>query len=268
VITVDGLSIEAIRRQLDTATVGWHLYLFRDVGSTNAVLHQLARAGAGEGTVVLAEGQTDARGRLGRTWFSPSGVNLYASALFRDRIEPTQAMVFSFIGGLAVADAIKALGLHPAIKWPNDVLVETKKVAGALTECVMRGDAVDFLIVGVGVNLNVDPIALAGALGTGAPAATSLTAVLGKEIDRNEFAVSYLNHLESWALRYRTEGPPPIIAAWRERDILSGRRVEARSAHERFDGRVLGIDDAGRLLVQLSGDGPRVIVNEEIRVLD
>jgi BirA family biotin operon repressor/biotin-[acetyl-CoA-carboxylase] ligase len=268
VIAVDSLSIEAIRRQLDTATVGWHLYLFGDVGSTNGVLHQLARAGAGEGTVVLAEGQTEARGRLGRGWFSPSGVNVYASALFRERIQAKGAMVFSLTSSLALADAIKGLGLHPAIKWPNDVLVERKKVAGVLTECAMRGDAVDFLILGVGVNVNVDESALHDALGPAAFAATSLSTVLGREVDRNAFAASYLNHLEAWVLRYRTEGAAPVLEAWRQRDILSGRRVEVRGARERYDGRVLGIDDQGRLLVQSSDGAPRGIVNEEIRILD
>jgi BirA family biotin operon repressor/biotin-[acetyl-CoA-carboxylase] ligase len=268
VIALDSLSIEAIRRQLDTATVGWHLYLFGDVGSTNGVLHQLARAGAGEGTVVLAEGQTEARGRLGREWFSPSGVNLYASALFRERINPKSAMTFSLISSLAVADAIRGLGLHPAIKWPNDVLVERKKVAGALTECAMRGDAVDFLILGVGVNVNVVEATLRDALGPAAFAATSLSAVLGRDVDRNAFAAGYLNHLEAWAVRYRTQGAAPILEAWRQRDILTGRRVEVRGARDRFEGRVLGIDDGGRLLVQSSAGVPRGIVNEEIRILD
>jgi BirA family biotin operon repressor/biotin-[acetyl-CoA-carboxylase] ligase len=268
VIAVDGLSIEAVRRQLDTATVGWHLYLFGEVASTNGVLHRLARAGAGEGTAVLAEGQTRARGRAGRAWFSPSGVNLYASVLFRERLQPKGAMVFSLTASLAVAHAIRTLGLHPAIKWPNDVLVHGKKVAGALTECAMRGDAVDFLILGVGVNVNVDGRALHEALGPAAAAATSLSAELGREVDRNALAAAYLNQLEAWALRYRAAGAAPILEAWRQLDILSGRRVEVRGADERFDGRVLGIDDGGRLLVESSAGLPRGIVNEEIRILD
>ena len=267
-ITIDTLSIEAIRARLAAATVGRHLYLFDDVVSTNKVLRQLARSGAAEGTVVLAERQTDGRGRLGRPWFSPGGVNLYASVLFRDGLAPVEAPLFCFIASLAVADAIRDVGLHPAIKWPNDVLVGRKKVAGALMECATRGSTVDFLVVGVGVNLNVDQASLRSALGPAGVGATSLAAVLGREVDRNAFAASYLNHLDAWARRFRAEGPAPILAAWRQRDILTGRRVEARGERESFDGRVLGVSDAGRLLVQPPSGEPRAILNEEIRVLD
>jgi BirA family biotin operon repressor/biotin-[acetyl-CoA-carboxylase] ligase len=267
-ITIDTLSIEAIRSRLDATTVGRHLHVFDEVASTNRVLRQLARAGAGEGTVVLAERQTEGRGRLGQEWFSPPGVNLYASVLFRERIAPGGAQLFCFIASLAVADAIKALGLHPAIKWPNDVLVGRKKVAGALMECATRGTTVDFLVVGVGVNLNVDLASLHSALGPAGAGATSLAAVLGHEVDRNAFAASYLNHLDAWARRFRAEGPAPILAAWRQRDILTGRRVEARGERETFDGRVLGVNAAGQLVVQTPSGEPRAILNEELRLLD
>lgn len=267
-IVTDALSIEAIRRGLRTTTVGRHLYLFGEVESTNLVLRGLARSGAAEGTVVLAEGQSQGRGRLGRAWFSPAGVNLYASALFRDALRPRGAPVFSFATSLALADAIKELGLTPAIKWPNDVLVGRKKVAGSLMECATRGEAVDFLVLGVGVNVNVDLEALHAALGPSGQAATSLAAVAGHEIDRNAFAAAYLNQLDAWARRYRMEGPAPILAAWRERDILTGRRVEVRGAGPAFDGRVLGVEDDGRLIVQDSTGDRRVILTEEIRVLD
>ncbi len=267
-IATDALSIEAIRRGLDTRTVGRHLYLFGDVESTNTVLRHLARSGAAEGTVVLAEAQSQGRGRLGQVWFSPAGVNLYVSVLFREGLKPREAPVFSFIVSLALADAVKELGLQPAIKWPNDVLVGRKKVAGSLMECATRGETVEFMVLGAGVNLNVDAAALHAALGPGGTAATSLGAAAGREIDRNAFAVAYLNRLDAWACRYRTEGPAPVLDAWRERDILTGRRVEIRGERAAFDGRVLGVDDTGRLLVQDSHGDRHVILTEEIRVLD
>lgn len=267
-IAIDTLSIEAIRSRLTAGTVGCHLYLFDEVVSTNKVLRQLARSGAAEGTVVLAERQTEGRGRRGQEWFSPGGVNLYASVLFRGPLAASEAPLFFFIASLAVADAIRDLGLHPAIKWPNDVLVGRKKVAGALMECATRGDMVDFLVAGVGVNVNVDLASLMSALGPAGIGATSLAAVLGHEIDRNAFAASCLNHLDAWARRFRADGPAPILAAWRQRDILTGRRVEARGERESFDGRVLGVNAAGQLMVQPPSGTPRGILNEEIRVLD
>ncbi len=267
-IVTDPLSIEAIRRRLKTSIVGRHLYLFGEVESTNTVLRHLARSGAAEGTVVLAEGQRQGRGRLGQEWFSPSGVNLYASALFRERLAPREAAPFSFIAGLAVTDAVRELGLHPAIKWPNDVLVNTKKVGGSLVECVVRGEQVDFLVLGVGVNLNVDAASLRDALGEAAAAATSLSAVSGHEIDRSAFAASYLNRLEEWALCYRNNGTAPILKAWRDRDILTGRRVTVRGAGAGFEGRVLGVNEDGQLVVQDSLGTSHTLLTEEIRVLD
>ena len=267
-IATEVLSIEAIRRRLRTSVVGQHLYLFGEVESTNAVLCQLARSGATEGTVVLAESQMRGRGRLGQEWFSPAGVNLYASALFREPLMPRRAGLFSFIAGLALADAIKELELHPAIKWPNDVLVNMKKVAGSLVECAIRGETVEFLVLGVGVNLNVSGESLRHALGEAAASATSVSEAVGHEIDRNAFAASYLNRLEDWALSYRKSGAAPILEAWRTRDILTGRRVAVGGGEARYDGRVLGVNDEGQLIVQDTLGGRHVILTEAIRVLD
>jgi BirA family biotin operon repressor/biotin-[acetyl-CoA-carboxylase] ligase len=267
-ITTDALSIDVIRRRLGTGTAWHQIYLFDEVVSTNRVLRQLARSGAAEGTVVLADRQSDGRGRLGQAWFSPAGVNLYVSALFREGLVARETPLFCFIASLAVADAVKDVGLCAAIKWPNDVLVDGKKLAGALMECATRGDRVDFLVVGVGVNVNVDLAALRAALGPAGLAATSLSALLGCEVDRNRFAALYLGHLDAWARRFRADGPAGILAAWRERDILTGRRVEARGARETFDGRVVGVNNSGQLLIQPLLGEPRAAIAEEIRVLD
>ena len=267
-LMTDALSVEVIRRGLHTSTVGRHLYLFGEVESTNQVLRRLARSGAAEGTVVLAEGQSQGRGRLGQPWFSPTGVNLYASALFRSALKPHEAPVFSFITSLALAGAIKALGLSPAIKWPNDVLVGRKKVAGCLMECATRGDAVDFIVLGAGVNVNVDLDMLHAVLGPSGQAATSLAAVAGHEVERNALAAAFLNHLDAWARRYYMEGPAAVLAAWRERDILTGRRVEIRGDGLAFEGRALGVEDDGHLVVQDSKGVRHTILTEEIRVLD
>ena len=267
-IATEVLSIEAIRRLLRTSVVGQHLYLFGEVESTNTVLCHLARSGATEGTVVLAEIQRRGRGRLGQEWFSPSDVNLYASALFREPLLPRKAGLYSCIAGLSLADAIKGLGLLPAIKWPNDVLVNTKKVAGSLVECAIRDETVEFLVLGVGVNLNVSSESLHHALGEAAATATSLSEAIGHEIDRNAFAASYLNRLDSWALCYRKAGAAPILDAWRDRDILTGRRVTVGGADATYDARVLGVNDEGQLVVQDSLGGRHVILTEEIRALD
>src|SRR5262245_3755562 len=174
VATYDCLSVELIRRHLETETIGTQMLLFWQVASTNQTLRQLAEAGAREGTVVLAETQAAGRGRLGKTWFSPAGVNLYASVLFRPRLPAREAGVFSLISSLALSEAIWTEEAAAGIKWPNDIVVDGRKVAGTLVTCASAGDLVDYVILGVGVNLNVDSHALAEALGEEAVLATSL----------------------------------------------------------------------------------------------
>jgi BirA family biotin operon repressor/biotin-[acetyl-CoA-carboxylase] ligase len=262
------LSIREIRRRLETSVIGQHLYLFDQVESTNASLDAIARAGGRAGTVLVADSQTDGRGRRGQSWFSPAGVNLYVSALFRPRFAPREAGRFSFVASLAVSDAVRELGVHPAIKWPNDVLLGRKKIAGALVECATRAGEVDFLILGVGVNLNVQPAALRDALGGAAAGATSVAHVLGREIDRNAFAASYLNHLDRWAGRYHGEGPDAVVAAWRDRDILTGRRVEIHAPTGAVEGRALGVDPDGHLVVEDANGRRQIIVSADVRLLD
>lgn len=262
------LSIGAIRARLSTKVTGRQLFLFHEVESTNATLSRLARSGAAEGTVVMAEAQTAGRGRLGQAWFSPAGVNFYGSVLFRGPLALEEAPVFAFIAGLALADAVQTAGAIPAIKWPNDVLVKGRKVGGALIECAAAGKEVDYLIVGVGVNLNVELDALAAALGPAAETATSLRAATGREVNRNAFAADYLNALGKWAQCYREGGAALILQAWRERDILTGRQVEIRGGGQPFVGRVAGVDSHGRLIVQDAVGERRMVTTEEIRPCD
>jgi len=267
-IATDQLSVEAIRQRLSASVVARQLYVFGAVDSTNAVLRRLAREGAVEGTVVVADAQTAGRGRLGQPWFSPPEVNLYASVLFRPSFHPHEAARFSLITSLAAADAIHDLGLAPAIKWPNDVLVKGKKVAGALVECPTRGDRIDFLVLGMGVNVNVEESALQAALGPAAAAATSLSAVAGHTLDRNVVAAAYLSRLDAWARRYQAEGAEPILAAWRERDVLTGRRIEARSSRSAVEGRALGVDGHGQLVLEQTGGRRHAVLTEEIRIIE
>jgi BirA family transcriptional regulator, biotin operon repressor / biotin---[acetyl-CoA-carboxylase] ligase len=244
--------------------VARQLYLFGQVSSTNAALRQFALSGAPEGTVVLADAQAAGRGRMGQPWFSPAGVNLYASVLFRGSLSVAEAPVFSLIAGLAAADAVAEFGAQPVIKWPNDVLIDGRKIGGSLVECSVREGRVEYLILGVGVNLNVESEALGKALGPAAEAATSLYAVTGRQVDRSAFAAEYLNALERWVHRFRTDGPAAVLAGWRDRDILIGRRVEIRGKDEPFMGRVIGLDEQGRLIVRGVLGEHRVVTTEEI----
>lgn len=261
------LTIDGIRRHL-SSTTDRHLYLFAEVDSTNDYLRDLAGRGAREGSVVVAEAQRAGRGRLGQRWFSPAGVNIHASVLFRPAIAPAEVFTFGSIASLALVDAIASLGLSAAIKWPNDVLVDGKKVAGMLVDCGMRGTVVDYVILGVGVNVNVTAAALRDALGASAGFATSLSEILGREVDREALLAAWLEGLETWRTRWQRDGPSAVQKAWADRDILTGRRVEIRGGVGTFEGRVLGLEPGGSLLVRDTLGRRHRITTEEVRLHD
>lgn len=265
-ITTDLLTIDGIRRHLSTTIVGCRIYLFGEVESTNDALRRLARAAAPAGTVVLAEEQTSGRARMGREWFSPGGVNLYASVLFRPSLRAREVGVFSLIACLALADAIDAMGTRATTKWPNDVLLGGKKVAGSLVECATRGDEVEYVILGVGVNLNVEPALLRAALGATSAEPTSVAAVIGHDVDRNRFAATYMNRLDEWARRQQHEGREAVLAAWLARDVLIGRTVEVRGAGAPVTGRAVGVDATGSLVVEDCLGDRHPLSTEEVRL--
>jgi BirA family biotin operon repressor/biotin-[acetyl-CoA-carboxylase] ligase len=267
IMTTD-LSVEALRTHLGSSVVGQQLYVFGALPSTNAAVRGLAQKGAGEGTVVVADSQTAGRGRLDRPWYSPPGVNLHVSVLFRPPFHPREATRFSFIASLALSDALVGLGLSPAIKWPNDVLLAGKKVAGAFVECATRGDEIDFLILGMGVNVNVEVAALREALGPAGLYATSVREVAGREVDRNVLAAAYLGRLDAWAARYRTDGAQSILTAWRDRDIVTDCRIEARGAADAVTGRALGVDGLGHLVLEVSPGRRVTVLSEQIRIVE
>jgi BirA family transcriptional regulator, biotin operon repressor / biotin---[acetyl-CoA-carboxylase] ligase len=266
--TTAPLTIEDIRRHLVSDVADRHFYLFGEVDSTNDSLRELAARGAREGTVVVAEAQRRGRARLGRPWFSPPGLNLYASVLFRPALRAHELLSFSFIASLALVDVLEARGVPAEIKWPNDVLVRGKKVAGTLVDCGVCGAAVDYVILGIGVNVNIGNAALRDALGTAAHFATSLSEVLGHEIDRNELLAAWLDRVAAWHLRWKHEGPAAIQKAWADRDILTGRRVQIRGDGVVFEGRVLGLGPSGCLVAMDTLGRSHRITSEEVRLYD
>ena len=262
------ITLSDVRRHLRGDSADQHFYLFSEVESTNDSLRELAARGAREGTVVIAEAQRRGRGRQGRPWFSPPGLNVYTSVLFRPAIDTEQLLSFSFIASLALVDALDALHVPAAIKWPNDVLAGGKKVAGTLIDCGMRGAAVDYVILGIGVNVNIRTAALRDALGPAAHFATSLAEELGHEVDRNALLAAWLDGVGAWHLRWKQEGSAVLRKAWADRDILTGRRVEVRGEGVTFEGRVLGLGRSGALVVADTLGRRHDITTEEVRVHD
>jgi BirA family biotin operon repressor/biotin-[acetyl-CoA-carboxylase] ligase len=210
-------------------------------GSTNDEAQRLAAEGAAHGTVVTADQQHAGRGRQGRAWHSPAGENLYLSCILRPALAPAAATAITLAAGLGVADAVQRAGAPAALKWPNDVLVHGRKLAGILTEMSTRAERVQHIIVGIGVNL--ESRSFPPGLGD---TATSL-ALLGVPVDRQRFVAELLSELETWFDRFFAGGVAALADAWLARADRS--RVRATSRGRMVEGAIVGLDADGCLLV-------------------
>jgi BirA family biotin operon repressor/biotin-[acetyl-CoA-carboxylase] ligase len=236
--------------------IEWHA----EIDSTQRRARELGQGAADEGTVVVAEAQTAGRGRLGRTWHSPPGRNLYCSILLRPALAPAMVPQLALAVGLGVAQAIETLGLQPRLKWPNDVLLDGRKAVGILTELEAELERVRLVIVGIGVNVNLGPADLPAYL---RETATSLKIAAGRPIDRVRFTAALLAAVEGTYGRFLREGFAGLRADWDARDALRGRHVTRDVAGTMVAGVADGVDDDGALrLVSEGGVVQRVLAGE------
>lgn len=239
--------------------MGAHRIDLESCGSTNDEAARLARAGARHGTVVTSLTQSSGRGRAGRTWASPPGGNLYVSMILRPALPLRDVPAMTLAIGVAVCEVAKSFGAAASLKWPNDVLVGGRKVAGILLESQSRADRLDVVIAGIGVNLSTLPEP------EEAPFATSLAHELGEHaaaVDRELFLARLLQAAEHWVDRYVACGLPGVIPAWHA-NMAPGIAAQARIEGAMVVGTLEGIDATGALLLR-DADGAvhRVIAGE------
>jgi BirA family biotin operon repressor/biotin-[acetyl-CoA-carboxylase] ligase len=257
----DLLTPSEVRPLLRTKWMGRTIHHFHLIDSTNSKAYELALEGAKEGDVVIAESQKKGRGRLGRQWFSPLFSNLYLSVILRPQIPPYQASLITLMAAVATADAIqKFSGLEPLIKWPNDILLRAKKVAGLLNEIHSEMDRIHFVILGIGVNLNTDRKMFSKEIREGA---TSLKIEMGQAISRNAFLQGLLQELEKWYEIFLKEGALPVLKAWREQSQIKGRPVKVTSFGETLVGVAIDVDSDGALILETEqGERKRVVAGD------
>ncbi len=245
------LHLDSVRERLTTAFLGRHIIQAGSVSSTQDLARSKAAEGAPEGTLVVAEEQTAGRGRLGRSWVSPPGANLYVTLILRPSRERLRAL--SMVAPLATAQAVEeTTGLSPRIKWPNDLLLAGRKLAGVLIDTEISGQAPQYALVGVGMNVNMDVQAVPEI----AAIATSLRQHLGREISREEVLAAFLNRFE--LLYVESErGGAAVREAWRARLDTLGRQIRVASGGQMEEGLAEDVDGDGSLILRRA-DGSRV----------
>ncbi len=264
------LTADDILRGLATRVVGHPLEVHGAVPSTNDLVREAARRGAPEGLAIVADAQTAGRGRLGRAWVSPPGVNLYLSVLLRPDLPAAEAPQLTLLGGVAVATTALACGLAPTLKWPNDLLLGERKAAGVLAEIETGpGGRIGHVVLGLGLDVNLDPAALPPDV---APLATSFAAVAGGALDRAAVARRLLEALDAWLERFRRHGFGPVREAWLRLSGLPGRRLAVAlggpgQAAEVLEGTAAGLGEDGALLLETPA-GRRAVLSGEVTVLE
>lgn len=262
----DILSARSITRRLTTGMLGREVRFFKETTSTNAVAMSLAAEGAPEGTLVAADSQTSGKGRLGRQWASPEGRNLYFSIVLRPAIPPSKAYLVTVMSSVALTAVIRReFGVAAGIKWPNDLLVNGRKLAGVLTEMKAETDRVESVVLGVGINVNWRNEDMPGEIRT---IATSLSDSAGREISRLDLLAWFLEEMERLYCGAQEMGfdASCLMEDWRGYSCTLGRAVRIRVFGKVLEGIAENVDDDGRLLVN-TGKGIEVVSAGDLEIL-
>ncbi len=238
-------SAQALKERLDTHTVGHGLEIHQTIDSTNVRAVHLARSGAADGTLVLAEEQTAGKGRLQRRWHAPRGSSILMSLILRPPLRPQEAQRVTMICSLGAVTAIERItGLAIQVKWPNDLYLRDRKLGGILTELGARGQALDYVVVGLGMNVDLDPRDLPNV----ATPAISLSEALGTPVSRTDLLVEMLRQIDTRYQRLCSGWVPN--QEWEKHLVNLGRPVTARSSDATIVGSAEGVDRDGALLVR------------------
>ncbi len=243
--TPDTLTPGEIKAGLKTNVIGKEIEYFKEIESTNVIASEIAGSVA-EGTVVIAESQTGGRGRLGRKWISPEG-GVWLSIILKPKIQPSYAPRITILAGVSVAKTIRSFGPEAMIKWPNDVLINGKKVCGILTEIEAEIDMIDHCVVGIGIDANVDTESFPEEF---RDSSTSLKKELGHEINRVEFVQKLLEEFEVLYLKFQEGDFTAILEEWRSMSATIGEWVKITTQTRTIYGEAIGVDNEGALILE------------------
>ena len=254
------LQPDLLKKRLAGSLFSSHIHYQASIDSTNALAKTLAGQGAPGGTLVITEEQIAGRGRRGRSWVSPAGANLLFTVLLRPPMEADRVFVLTMVLALAGLKAVKKVtGVKAMIKWPNDLYVGAKKLAGILTEFSVKKNRIDWAVMGMGINVGWHPETPEG---SGAPA-TSLLEETGQRVSRNDLLFEILTGLETLYRDVVRGNMRALYEEYNQKCLVLGKAVVIESERERIEGRALRIDDSGALIIEdAKGDERRILTGD------
>lgn len=262
----DILSVADIKKRIKTNVIGKEILIFDEVKSTNDLTMEFAAKGSKEGLVVVAESQQHGKGRLGRQWVSPKGVNIYTSFLLRPEIPPVNAPVLTMMASLAAAEAIaNTTGLETRIKWPNDILVNQKKISGILTEMNAEEEKINYVVIGIGINVNMKNEDFPENIRI---PATSVMDSLGRKFDRSKLLCSLIESMDSNYEYLRKKGVMSVMSKWRPLCITLNKMIKVTSAGGAITGVAEDVTKEGGLVIRIGEDSKKVIYSGDVTVME
>lgn len=257
----DTIVVPVLLSGLKSKIIGKNVYSYNSIGSTNEAARRLAESGAPEGTIVITDRQTRGRGRLGRSWHSPPGMALFFSIILRPRIPFDRAPGLSLVSALSICRVVeKIAGVEPKIKWPNDCLIDNRKLAGILIEISAELDNIDYAVMGVGININNRkrdfPMSLRSK-------AISLAIATGKDYNRVEILKEFLYEFEKDYQNFTRYGLRSMGPTLVERSSVLGKEITVKFGKQRITGTVIGFDENGALRLK-NKEGVKIISAGEV----
>ncbi|MBZ9636420.1 biotin--[acetyl-CoA-carboxylase] ligase [Clostridium sp. FP1] len=260
----DILTLEEIKDFLSTEYIGKNVIHYDSIGSTNSIAKKLADAGEEHGTVIISEEQTTGRGRLGRNWISPKYKGIWMSIILRPNIVTENISQITLIGAAAVQQAIMKMGIKTSIKWPNDIVINSRKVCGILTEMTGEIDHINYLVMGIGINVNLEEKDIPMDLKS---VATSLTIETGKYIDRKLLLANVLNIFEVLYNDFVENGNvSETMEICRENSLLIGKEIQLINGGKQVKAKVIDISDSGELVIENQQGITEYIVSGEVSI--
>lgn len=244
-------NLEILEKRNAGKLIGHKIYYYSETGSTNDEAFALGIAGAPEGVVVIADSQSRGKGRFKRSWYSPSGENIYTSIILRPQIESSISSRIPIMAGVAVAETLNYYCPNRIkLKWPNDVLINNKKVCGILLQAKIANGEISFIVLGIGINVNIAYNQLSEEI---RDSATSLSMESGGEISRQELIISLYENLGKWYKQLLQKGFNPIKQKWLELTPMIGKTVQVKFKDETIEGKASDLDDDGSLILLAEG---------------